>query len=122
MNAIAHRTTAAATLSALSLALPVKPEQRLSHTLAAGAAGYAFGTLPDLLEPATSPNHRQFFHSVVFGGIVIGGLCKLYHWQPETDGEKILRWLCLAGLGAYLVHLVMDATTKRSLPLIGLRR
>lgn len=34
----------------------------------AGGIGAVAGCLPDLLEPATDPNHRKFFHSVTCGG------------------------------------------------------
>ena len=36
------------------------------------------GTLPDLLEPALHPNHRQFFHGVLFAAGVSIALYKLY--------------------------------------------
>jgi inner membrane protein len=121
MNALAHRTTAAAVLSAISFAEghSFEPNRRLGFAMAGGTAGYALGLLPDLLEPATSPNHRQFFHSILFGAAIVGVGHKLYQWQPESDGDKILRWLGLAASAAYLVHLALDATTKKSLPLIG---
>jgi membrane-bound metal-dependent hydrolase YbcI (DUF457 family) len=120
MNSFAHRTTAATFVSAIALAQAqsFEPDQRLGFTLAGGAAGYAFGLLPDL-EPATTPNHRRFFHSIAFGASIIWIGHKLYRWQPESDGEKILRWIGLAASAAYLVHLTLDATTKKSLPLIG---
>jgi inner membrane protein len=121
MNAYAHRTISATVLSAIALAQAQSfaPDQRLGFTLAGGAAGHALGLLPDLLEPATSPNHRQFFHSIVFGAAIIAVSHKLYQWQPESDGDKLLRWLGLAASAAYLVHLTLDATTKKSLPLLG---
>lgn len=37
------------------------------------AVGLLSGRLPDLLEPATSPRHRAFFHSVLFM-ILLGAL------------------------------------------------
>jgi membrane-bound metal-dependent hydrolase YbcI (DUF457 family) len=32
-------------------------------------AGAAVAVLPDVLEPATSPDHRDFFHSVTFAAV-----------------------------------------------------
>jgi membrane-bound metal-dependent hydrolase YbcI (DUF457 family) len=75
--------------------------------------------LPDLLEPALHPQHRQFFHSVAFVGLIGLAGYKLYTWEPGDDWEKVLRFLLLVGCGAVLVHLAMDALTKRSLPLVG---
>ena len=118
MNALAHRLTSGSVLSILSLGLPTEEPQRLPQTIAVGCAGFTLGTLPDLFEPATSPNHRRFFHSLTFAALLGVGAYKLYHWQPETDADKLLRALGLVGIGAYLIHLAMDATTAKSLPLI----
>jgi len=81
--------------------------------------GGLWATLPDLLEPATHPNHREFFHSVTFAAIVGGLAWKIKEWQPEDACEDALRFLLLVGCSAYLIHLGMDALTKRSLPLLG---
>ena len=78
-----------------------------------------FGKLPDLLEPATNPHHRQFCHSVaVFAGIGCG-LKKAYDWQPKDEKETFLRGLILVAGAGYLCHLIFDATTPMSLPLVG---
>ena len=108
--------------------------------LAGAAAGATFGgTLPDLLEPATSPNHRQFAHGVLPATAVAcfarrqikEGVEALYRWAEEApvsgveDGE-LPRWMrfaiagfCRAVSTGYISHLVADATTPRGLPLIG---
>lgn len=76
------------------------------------------GSLPDMLEPAFHPNHRGFFHSVTFlAGVGYGGY-RLYKWEPEDDFGKLLRWMGMVTCGAIGVHLLMDATTRKSLPLI----
>jgi len=102
--------------------------------------------MPDVLEPATLPNHRKFAHSLVTAGALT--LAKVAEWQADcrrrsaahgeaalsllrrskarTDAElAAVRWSFLAGLIAgffagYASHLVLDAATTRSLPLIGL--
>jgi inner membrane protein len=84
-----------------------------------GAVGSVLTSLPDKLEPAIHPNHRQFFHSVVFAAGVGYVTYKVYNWQPTEDWEKILRWLVVIGGVAYLIHLVLDAHTAKSLPLFG---
>lgn len=94
--------------------------ERLGQAVIAGGLGAACGSLPDLLEePAIHPNHRQFFHSVAFGLVMAGGIRQVYRWQPEEPWQCVLRGAALIAGGAYLVHLAMDATTHKSLPLIG---
>ena len=86
--------------------------------LASAVAAAGLGSLPDLLEPAIHPNHRQFFHSIVVAGLVGYGTYKVYKWQPEDPGYKLLRWALLIAGGAYLTHLMMDGFTAKSLPLV----
>lgn len=75
--------------------------------------------LPDLIEPATNPHHRQFFHSMLFGSLVASAGVKLYQWQPEEEWENILRQVMLVGCGAYVIHLLADSLTPRGLPIVG---
>ena len=98
----------------------VKPyEERIATAIAAGGLGALCGSLPDVLEPALHPNHRQFFHSVIFGIAMFECLRHVYRWRPNNDWQRLLRGVTLIAGGAYLVHLMMDATTKKSLPLFG---
>ena len=87
------------------------------------AAGGAMGTLgaklPDLLEPALNPHHRQFFHSVVFAVGLGVAVHKVYKWQTSTKTDEWIRLLILAGISGYLLHLIMDGFTPRSLPMVG---
>lgn len=119
MNAAQHRIASTCVLAAAAGSVAQRPEDQVPHVAGGCIGGYCFATLPDLIEPATSPHHRQFFHSLLFAGMLGYGLYKLYGWEPETPGQKILRGVGLIAGGAYLVHLALDATTKRSLPLIG---
>jgi inner membrane protein len=48
------------------------------HPLVAAATAAGCGTLPDVLEPALHPNHRQFFYSFLFAIDVGFVLYKLY--------------------------------------------
>jgi membrane-bound metal-dependent hydrolase YbcI (DUF457 family) len=85
-----------------------------------GAAGVAaLSKLPDLVEPALHPNHRQFFHSVAFAAAL--GVCakSIYDWRPTDTWAKALRGFLLIALAAYLIHLASDFFTARSLPLVG---
>jgi len=102
--------------------------------------------MPDILEPAADPNHRKFAHSLVVGGALsvarFGEMqlsCRrradaahqrlLSHIPgcPERDTTllEVLIWRFLAGAAVgfavgYASHLVLDATTTKGLPLIGL--
>jgi membrane-bound metal-dependent hydrolase YbcI (DUF457 family) len=94
------------------------PEDQFDPVLA-GLFGGAMGKIPDWIEPATNPNHRQFFHSVV---VLVGctyGVKKLYEWKPDTQEKVWLRRFLLVGGVAYLSHLLLDGVTPKSLPLIG---
>jgi hypothetical protein len=109
-------------------------------------AGASFGgMLPDLLEPALNPNHRQFCHGIVpslslitFGANrYLQGIDELYAWAdaaPTTpaysnstlDPQTTPRWLRFFVAGfvralptGYLSHLLADAVTPKGLPLLG---
>jgi len=79
----------------------------------AGAAGAA-ALLPDLLEPATSPNHRQFFHSIAAAALVAYAMSG-EHTIMCSRATRLL--LTVLGLG-YLSHLCLDCTTPKAINLI----
>ena len=87
--------------------------------VALSGVGALSGSLPDLIEPAINPNHRQFFHSVTFAFALAAGMRELYTWQPVEPLHKLTRGIALAASGAYLIHLAMDSTTPKSIPLLG---
>lgn len=87
--------------------------------LLGGAAAALLTNLPDILEPATSPNHRAFFHSMAFAALLCTCFHQLNQWKPQTDSEKLLKGIGVLVLSAYLIHLALDFTTAKSLPLIG---
>lgn len=105
-----------------ALAVTAYDKKEASHPwinpITAIPAGMVLGKLPDLLEPATSPNHRKFCHSVAVLGLVGYGVKKTYEWEPESGFEKFLRGALLVGGACYAVHLLADATTPRSLPVM----
>lgn len=74
--------------------------------------GAATGILPDILEPAKNPNHRQFFHSILTLGLnsyLAGSVL-----QSNLDNEK--KGILLATLGGYSSHLIIDSTSPKGLP------
>lgn len=81
----------------------------------ASTAGSLVGSmLPDILEPATSPNHRGLFHSLLFLGL-LGGLL---YWLWQRNGRPHVGLAFAMGLvGGCGSHLVADATTPHGLPL-----
>ena len=117
--ALAHRVVAGA---GIGIAIAYRESQTGESTawpLLGGGLGALLGTLPDVLEPADHPNHRQFFHGLVFATALGYAGYKLYEWKPEEPWQETARMLGLIAIGAYLIHLSMDALTPKSLPLIG---
>lgn len=82
--------------------------------LGGGAIGTVAGVLPDVIEPATNPNHRKLFHSVTAGTIVTYGMVKA-NQSNLTDEAKAMINIVSAG---YLSHLVLDSRTPKGLPLL----
>ncbi|MFH0955318.1 MAG: metal-dependent hydrolase [Candidatus Micrarchaeota archaeon] len=80
------------------------------------AAGGAIGLLPDLLEPATNPTHRNFFHSALALGTGTYGTYKVLQNPLLNQNQKQFLLALFAG---YASHLLADATTARSIPLLG---
>lgn len=120
MNGPTHRLLAGIAVGVAAAHSEQANGQSTAMPLAAGAIGALCTNLPDWLEPATSPNHRKFFHSIVFATGVVVAFKKAWYWEPETGLERCLRVVVLAGMAGYLTHLALDATTKRSLPILGL--
>jgi len=75
--------------------------------------GTGAAILPDLIEPATSPNHRGFFHSVAFSSLPITYLMTSHKSPNNIDSY---RWIKNALAIGYLSHLALDGLTPKSLP------
>jgi len=124
-----------------------EPLPRLLETVSGGVGGYIGSILPDIIEPALSPRHREHFHSVLAGLLTFGGDSTLANkcitWCRSTAEyyrreqykntltgiqkffyaliEIVLRILAgmLTGLAyGYMSHLALDAFTPNSLPLV----
>ena len=86
--------------------------KRCAFGVGAGALG---GMLPDILEPATNPRHRKFFHSQTFGLVVTGSAIGVaVQKNIDLDIKEALGLLVVG----YLSHLVLDAQTPAGLPAI----
>ena len=87
----------------------------LHGLLGMGLVGGVAGLLPDIIEPATSPNHRELAHSFAALIAVGAGINNLNERQDMDAAQKGL-WNTLA-LG-YASHLLLDAGTPAGLPIM----
>lgn len=121
---------------------------RIIELVGGAIAGLFAGLLPDILEPAKKdPNHRRLIHGLLLNAGLITFFarrlrpCQSFlrsradseatlRKQAQTTGSKIWHWSLeishrlLAGaaagaLAGYGSHLILDAFTPRSLPLIA---
>jgi inner membrane protein len=118
-SAAAHRIGAAITVGTVVAGHESQNGAVTGQPVAAAGLAALLGTLPDVLEPALHPNHRQFCHSVVCAVSIGYGMHRLYKWKPQTTFEKGLRWVLLIGGGTWLTHIGMDAMTPKSIPFLG---
>lgn len=90
-------------------------EQTLKGFIFFLVAGGFMGALPDIIEPATSPNHRSFFHSIA---LLCAGGYLLYRFYVIKDiTNQDIKIVITALCAAYGSHLVLDALTPMGLPL-----
>ncbi|WP_321391555.1 metal-dependent hydrolase [uncultured Desulfuromusa sp.] len=118
-NGNTHRLIAVLAVGGASLVEESYEGEVTEMPLVNAAIAVLSTNLPDMIEPAKNPHHRQFFHSVAFGSLVAVAGVKLYQWQPEENWENVLRKILLVGCGGYLIHLVADSFTTRGLPWLG---
>jgi len=114
-----HRLVNFAVTAGYLASRPQEEQRGIAHPLVGGGASALLATLPDFVEPAVQPNHRQFFHSIAFVSVVGYGIYRAYHWKPDTPAEQFLRYTILLGGSAYLLHLAADMCTAKSLPMFG---
>ena len=76
--------------------------------------GAAVAALPDILEPATNPNHRALFHSLGCAGAIGYAVFGRHtqEWSPEPRMAVRIATL------SYLSHLILDGGTPKGLPII----
>jgi len=87
----------------------------LQGALGSMVVGGLVGLAPDVIEPATNPNHRSFFHSAVL--LFLLGYGNLKAWQSSqlSEDQKLFVLILSAAYGS---HLISDSTTKKGLPLL----
>lgn len=120
MNAAAHALHAAAAVCGAHAMRDLHHHGQLT-TMPPASGGLAalLGSLPDLVEPACNPHHRQFFHSVAFLCGVGYVTYRVYRWQPEQPWQQLMKWLGVVAGGASVVHLMCDVRTPRGVPMLG---
>ena len=90
-------------------------EINLLELVSSALVGAGAGVLPDLIEPATNPNHRGFFHSIAISGAPLNYLRTTPVDTAQVDPQ---RWIKRAITIGYLSHLGLDGTTPQGLPLL----
>jgi membrane-bound metal-dependent hydrolase YbcI (DUF457 family) len=120
-NGITHQLVAAATVGSVCFCAEANQQQKSAKPFWGAALSAMLTNLPDRLEPAIHPNHRQFFHSWAFAGMLGVAAHRAYYWETDNKFDEAVRFTILVGIGAYMVHLLLDASTPKSLPIIGVR-
>lgn len=87
----------------------------LVKTFAGGSVGAFCGVLPDLLEPATYPGHRKFFHSITTATAIGYGM---YSANKSNLSQADKELINIAG-SCYFSHLILDSGTPAGLPLVA---
>ena len=82
-------------------------------------SGVIGSRLPDLIEPATSPSHRKFFHSLTCLTAISIADEKVNNYFIRTNRlSSRQRRLFKSVSRGYTSHLVGDSTTHNGLPII----
>lgn len=118
-NGPTHQLTAAALVGAVCIHAERDKQNMSARPIVGAVLAAKFTKLPDVLEPAIHPNHRQFFHSVAFASLLGVAGYKIYKWNPDNLFDEAIRFALMVAVGAYGIHLLLDASTPKSLPLIG---
>jgi len=98
-------------LESKNVGVPLNLGDAIPYMLGGGIVG----CLPDILEPALNPNHRQFFHSLAFGGGLGFYLDSILKDQKYDSSQKLLAKVLIASYGS---HLFIDGTTPKGLPIL----
>lgn len=120
-NRSTHMMVAALSVGTVCVCAESEQPKKSARPLAGAAIAACTTNLPDFLEPALHPNHRRFFHSLTFAGLLGYAGYALYKWEPDAQIDQIVRFALMAGVGACLIHLLLDARTPKGLPLLGLK-
>lgn len=119
MNALQHAQIGVTTVTLATVIEEYNEKGTITEeTFIAFLIASTTSSMPDWIEPAFHPNHRQFFHSIAFALGIGAGVYKAYQWQPQNTLQLWARRGLIAIGITYLVHLLVDSTTPKGLPLI----
>ncbi|TGK12929.1 metal-dependent hydrolase [Leptospira stimsonii] len=86
--------------------------KRLERLIIGAGLGAVGGMIPDILEPADHPHHRQTAHSLAFALLLFGLNSQAKKYYPDAS-------LALDSLFVgYASHLGLDSTTPMGIPFI----
>jgi hypothetical protein len=89
----------------------------LGELLVSEGVGILAGAAPDMLEPATNPNHRALGHSVAVGTVLTRfAVAKCSRENP--DWQEFLKIAATVATVSYVVHLIADGFTAKGVPLL----
>jgi uncharacterized membrane protein YfcA len=111
------------------------PVDQAVEVLGGAIGGWFGGLLPDVLDPPTTPRHRDMAHGLVLLLLVAFAsleaerrACRTRAESCSTAGNaaadlRPLVWRFIAGVltglqAGYVSHLVLDGNTKAALPLL----
>ena len=79
--------------------------------------GAIAGILPDILEPATNPNHRSLFHSITTLLMIAQGNNSIWSDSNQTLTKDQKATISILS-AAYCSHLATDGLTRKGLPIL----
>ncbi len=92
---------------------PLSMSELAGRVVVGAGLGAVAASLPDLLEPADSPNHRGLFHSAILGAGLISALVAT---SSKNGGKTSLLALTAPAVAGYVAHLAKDSQTPQGIP------
>jgi membrane-bound metal-dependent hydrolase YbcI (DUF457 family) len=133
-NGNIHRTAGAifGTIVYQTIQNTLQPNEKyyLGELILSLSIGMSTARLPDILEPPIHPNHRAFFHSIVFGGITVYIGTQVWKDLQIRRIERIAvrgrQWsfnefadiAIIIASSSVLLHLILDGFTPKGLNFI----
>lgn len=117
-NAIVHARIGGAAGAATYLGMSARFRRDLNpvEMAACCSIGVAFAALPDVIEPALTPNHRSIAHSVVILLLLVAFVFWYCH-DKDNERDQFRKIVVASAAAGYLTHLVADSGTPKGLPI-----
>jgi len=109
---------AAGALTYIGMCKYYKRNIDFGEMLACAGVGTVASMIPDIIEPAITPNHRSLAHSVTAGSALLRFATDRCCTE-NRNWEELQKILWASATAGYLSHLVADGCTPRSLPLLS---